>query len=935
MCKSYRYVLLVVILVILALQMAAADYWDINAVVYPAFPTQTGPIGCPILVAYTAIDLDYDQYNQEHHDTLFITPGDIIQLSGNSVSLVFDTAMDDEEIEFMVDDYQDGLYQDDTPVIFDGHVTVVAPLDIEGPASWCTDACPEFTAETNPFGHETMLHWYYKRADVEDEDYHSIGSNSPCEISLSPGKYMLAVTTWDATVYPDNWQYAKTKVVNVYGLPPDCPKPKTGDPDNPGGGCDSGNCGGGESSPVDPNVKITVYKCEACHDDENYYWQCKWCNKCKNLQESDWVNDVAFLGDGFKIERDGNEGSWTYTITDGFGNVYSFDSASFGSEKDYAEAPLLTETDADGNETEYTWDSGKIDYVTIKAPDTAQTVLQTWDYAYDVYNGDNRQIVTAPDSSKTKTTYVTNYSTDPWAVGKTKSVINEDADSNVISGVIYTYYTDAPEAGLLESIYNVKSGATVTYTYTLDSNGKITSRTETQEFPQTEAPDVVTEYEYGLTTNTITRKCLADSNKDQITEYRYFTEDDKQTYLFEVTDPGNGTGNGITTYATYVSSNTTIEQDMEEDDQLDYSGDYRITSDPDLLGKVFKITDPLGRKTLYEYNATTGAITKVEYREADNDPIATEEYSYYTVQSTPTSFVKVKKDTRDTYTYYDRSPGNLNQVIAEKVVLGADIPPEVEDPLNDDEYWNNDVQEIKRYEYYISSTDVQKGLVYKEIIPTVVGDPGEEEGIKTEYDYLDENEDLQPGPTSTTRSYWNGSAYVQATVDSTTYNTMGDVTSSTDSNSRSITYEKEYIHDQYEDGFLETTTYATNVFTQTQNGCCGVEWQRDENGNKTRYEYDEGGRVIKTWTDIQGDESPTKPLIKYDYDCFGNIWKTSTYEDSNSSGRVTEYTYDKMNRVTKIDYPSPLGDEEFQYDLAGNLIGKMEMGMSLHMSTMI
>ena len=59
------------------------------------------------------------------------------------------------------------------------------------------------------------------------------------------------------------------------------------------------------------------------------------------------------------------------------------------------------------------------------------------------------------------------------------------------------------------------------------------------------------------------------------------------------------------------------------------------------------------------------------------------------------------------------------------------------------------------------------------------------------------------------------------------------------------------------------------------------------------------------------------------YDCFGNVATVTTFESAISAGRTTAYSYDGNNRVTLIDYPGDLGDEEFQYDGVGNLLGKL------------
>lgn len=73
---------------------------------------------------------------------------------------------------------------------------------------------------------------------------------------------------------------------------------------------------------------------------------------------------------------------------------------------------------------------------------------------------------------------------------------------------------------------------------------------------------------------------------------------------------------------------------------------------------------------------------------------------------------------------------------------------------------------------------------------------------------------------------------------------------------------------------------------------------------------------------ICAGQGPNTPLVHYTYDDSGNIETVTTRDDG--STRDTTYSYDGNNRVTLIDYPGDLGDEEFQYDEVGNLVGKMD-----------
>ena len=95
-------------------------------------------------------------------------------------------------------------------------------------------------------------------------------------------------------------------------------------------------------------------------------------------------------------------------------------------------------------------------------------------------------------------------------------------------------------------------------------------------------------------------------------------------------------------------------------------------------------------------------------------------------------------------------------------------------------------------------------------------------------------------------------------------------------------------------GLLGQLSLRLPVFTQNSYTCCGLEWSRDENGNKTYYGYDGANRLAKMWTDITG-QSSTTPLVSYTYDAFGNQ-QTVTTRSGASTSRVTSYDYDSANR---------------------------------------
>ena len=74
---------------------------------------------------------------------------------------------------------------------------------------------------------------------------------------------------------------------------------------------------------------------------------------------------------------------------------------------------------------------------------------------------------------------------------------------------------------------------------------------------------------------------------------------------------------------------------------------------------------------------------------------------------------------------------------------------------------------------------------------------------------------------------------------------------------------------------------------------------------------------------IIGLQSQTASLVHNNYDEMGRLASVVTRSDANTT-RTTTYTYDKLNRVTRIDYPSPLGYEQFGYNANGSLLWKRD-----------
>jgi RHS repeat-associated protein len=232
-----------------------------------------------------------------------------------------------------------------------------------------------------------------------------------------------------------------------------------------------------------------------------------------------------------------------------------------------------------------------------------------------------------------------------------------------------------------------------------------------------------------------------------------------------------------------------------------------------------------------------------------------------------------------------------------------------------------------------SLSDGLPGQLKKEIVPKVDGDTDQE----TTYKY-DQNGKCLYWPTQTIYQYPSGSSYTTKTA-YTCYDDAGRTVYTSDASGTSMATGRKvwYTYDTL--GRAQKTIYAwqtaptsddapasgmASVYTENVYDCCKLLRSRGENGNWTYYDYDDMNRVIGTWTDVQGDDTSSHRLVTYHYDSFGNQDMVTTCSGLDTNNlpieRVTTYTYDALNRVTNIDYPSSLiASEEFGYDVAGRL----------------
>lgn len=191
-------------------------------------------------------------------------------------------------------------------------------------------------------------------------------------------------------------------------------------------------------------------------------------------------------------------------------------------------------------------------------------------------------------------------------------------------------------------------------------------------------------------------------------------------------------------------------------------------------------------------------------------------------------------------------------------------------------------------------------------------------------------------------------------VTKNSYDKSGNLTSTTDANGNTISYEYDeqgrilkviedgsvkatYSYDNLQkdndgtyESVVETVTYANGGVAKTiTNGSDQIISVKDEtvSGNiETTYEYDNNGQVIcEKYSDGSG--------IKYDYDVDGYQIRKSTYDaiDSKNAAKVTEYTYDTEGNILKaVDKKmgTPYRYTYYEYDSYGRNISVAEVNAS-------
>lgn len=570
----------------------------------------------------------------------------------------------------------------------------------------------------------------------------------------------------------------------------------------------------------------------------------------------------------YKLDLSGRVLSETVNMEDGRKASVSYTYDAYGN--------VLTKTDALGNTTGYTYDEE--DRISAETRPDGSKIR----YEYDV-NGNITKITMPDGETKAEAVYD--------AAGNTLSLVDTlgniknasySAGSQLLSmtqgngGTLsFTYY----ENGLLESQTDA-NGNTLTISYdeagrviqTADAEGNTTGYEYDRDGNLCKVEDALgnsTEIGYNEYRKVASQK---DANGN-ITTYDY----DKALNCIRVTDAEQGVTEFSYDANGQIKSMTKKGETKEQDITLSMTYDN--------LGNVTSLTDGEGnvRKMEYDLNSNLTAVY-------DAKGVKTAAYTYDEMGNQKTAADAFGNVTENTYDSF----GNLVKQMNE--ATGA---------VNTYSYVGG--------KYLAGSTDALENaasMTYDSMgnVETLTNPNG---GVTTyQYDLNNNLTDEIIGEDYHVRytyNAWNLAA--------TKTNSRGQETSySYDALGRLVHQEDEagiidYTYDANGNVLTTTETIGTtvNTITRTYDGLNRVTSYEYAKGNKTGYEYDKTGNLVKL-------TYPNGKAVTYTYDKNCNIKTVTDWKN-----RTTAYSYDENGRLVKTERPNKTVETR-GYDKAGQLI---------------
>lgn len=199
---------------------------------------------------------------------------------------------------------------------------------------------------------------------------------------------------------------------------------------------------------------------------------------------------------------------------------------------------------------------------------------------------------------------------------------------------------------------------------------------------------------------------------------------------------------------------------------------------------------------------------------------------------------------------------------------------------------------------------------------------------------------LPPVLVVTSSSALDASPELKTPTLSTSYDESGNVVSVTDASGQTTTFLYDGLNRQVQKSaptimgdFNGIQSAVTPVWKWTYDALGNVTTEVDPAMRTTTYTYDLFGRVLsKTRPDPDGSGPLTAAVTEFTYDAFGNLLTQLEKGSLSFAGdeRLTIHEYNALNLKTRTTFPDPDGDsgpaaspmQSWQYDANGNLIAE-------------
>lgn len=540
---------------------------------------------------------------------------------------------------------------------------------------------------------------------------------------------------------------------------------------------------------------------------------------------------------------------------------------------------LSTITDFTGRTWTYTYDPSTNDLLTVTRPPTSEYPSGlTTTYTYD--ENHNLLTITDPNGQTYLTnTYDANDMVSQQTYGYGDYIFSYDQDNNKA--------TVTDRRGFDSTIVYNSTGNPISVT--IDTNGL---REDDPDF-------YTTSFEYNSDIE-ITKKTFPAGN------WIGCTYDTAGNLLTVCQEPNNGDPNILTTY----------------------------TYDPN-FNFVKTMTDPRGNVVTFDYNGLNGNLERITYPvvstpQGDASPIVSFTYNQYGQVETVTAPDGIVTK----YEYYDdiNDPNNYGRLW--KIIVDANESDpdrlEITTTFKYDEYGN--IAEVND-----PNSDITQ-FVHNELDQLIRAIAPSPFSFQTNFFYTDTNkldhiERVRAGDNQLINYTYNILDKLQTTTDS-----LGNVTTISYDNNENLSDvndpEGNITHYDYDErDLLWKVTDANNNVTEYSYDYNGnLKQIEDPNGDITTYQYDGFDRLIcitypddtnevfgydknSNLTSLEnrkGDtiyyeydalnrlivkNQPGDPNIEFTYDIADRLW------DVNDGGKVTEYYYDRIGRVTDVNDP--------------------------------